>query len=114
VTKASAARAGIAAAAHHERRDEHRDQRDEQRGADDALLGVDGVRQPGVGGPRPPERAQREHAAADPSEGRFVGEQRRDLREREHEDEAEEELPRRNAVLVVDCRRVRNSETPCS
>ena len=92
-------------ARHHERRDEHRDQRDEQRGADDAVLGVDGVRQPGVGRPRPPERGQHEHAAADPGERRVVGEQRRDLREREHEDEVEEELPRRDAVLVLDCRR---------
>jgi hypothetical protein len=89
---------------HYERRDEHRDQRDEQRRADDALLGVDGVRQPGVGRPHPPERGEHEHAAADPCERRVVGEQRRDLREREHEDEVEEELARRNAVLVLDGR----------
>ncbi len=44
-------------------------------------------------------------AAADPGEGRVVREQRRDLREREDEDEVEEELSRRDAVLVVDCRR---------
>jgi hypothetical protein len=35
---------------------EHRDERDEQCGPDEAFLGVDGVRQPGVGGPGPPER----------------------------------------------------------
>jgi hypothetical protein len=57
-----------------ERRDEHRDQRDEQCGADESLLGVDGVRQPGVGRPRPPERPEHEHAAADPGKCRVVGE----------------------------------------
>jgi hypothetical protein len=92
-------------ARHHKRRDEHRDQRDEQRGADDALLGVDVVRQPGVGRPRPPQRGQHEHAAADPGERRVVGQQRRDLREREHEDEVKVELPRRDTVLMVLCRR---------
>jgi hypothetical protein len=89
---------------HHERRNEHRDQRDEQRGAEDALLGVDDVRQPGIGRPRPPERGQYEHPAPDPGERGVVGEQRCDLREREHEDEVEEELLRRDAVLTIDCR----------
>ena len=46
-----------------------------------------------------------EHTAADPGERRVVGEQRRDLREREHEDEVEEQLSRRDAMLVVDCQR---------
>ena len=71
---------------------------------DDTLLGVNGVRQPCVGRPRPPERGEHEYPAADPCERRVVGEQRRDLREREHEDEVEEELPRRDAVLVFDGR----------
>ncbi len=89
---------------HRQCRDEHRDQRHEQRGADEGLLGVDGVRQPGVGGPGPPERREHEHAATDSGERRVSSEQRRDLREREHEDEVEEELSRGDAVLVVDCR----------
>jgi hypothetical protein len=38
-------------------------------------------------------------------ERRVVGEQRRDLGEREHEHEVEEELARGDAVLLVDCRR---------
>ena len=92
-------------AGHGERRDEHRGQRDEQRNTDDALLRVDRIRQPGVGRPRPPERGQHEHAAAEPGERRVVGEQRRDLCEREHEDEVEEELSRRDAVFLFDCRR---------
>jgi hypothetical protein len=89
---------------HRECREEHRDQRDEQCGADEALLGIDGVRQPGVGRPRPPERTQHEHAATDSHERRVVGKQRCYLREREHDDQVEEELSRRDAVLVVDCR----------
>jgi len=88
---------------HHERRDEHRDERDEQCCADEAFFGVDSIRQPGVGRPRPPERAEHEHTAADPGERWVVGEQRRHLREREHEDEVEEELSWRDAVLLVDC-----------
>jgi hypothetical protein len=72
---------------------------------DDALLRIDGVRQPGIGRPRPPERGQHERATADPGERRVVGEQYRDLREREHEDEIEEELARRNSVFVLERRR---------
>jgi len=90
---------------HRERRKKHRNQGDEKCGADEALLGVDGVRQPGVGRPRPPERAEHEHAATDPRERRVVSEQGRHLREREHEDEVEEELSRRDAVLLFDCGR---------
>jgi hypothetical protein len=89
---------------HHERRDEDRGQRDEQRGADDALLGVDDVRQRRIRRPRPPERPQHEHTSTDPGEGRVVGEERCDLREREHEDEVEEKLARRDTVLLVDSR----------
>jgi hypothetical protein len=64
--------------------------------------GIDGVRQPGVGSPRPPERGQDEHAPADPGERRIAGEQRRYLGESEHEDEIEEELERRDAVCMLD------------
>jgi hypothetical protein len=89
---------------HDKRRDEHRDQRDEQRGADYALLGVDGVREPGIGRPCPPQGGQHEHAVSDPGEGGVAGEQRRNLREREHEDEVEEEFSGRDAMLVLDRR----------
>jgi DnaK suppressor protein len=85
---------------HDKRRQEHRDQRDEQRAADDAYFGIDGIRQRRVGRPRPRERGQHEHPTANPGQGRIVGYQRRDLREREHEDQVEEELSRRDAVLV--------------
>ncbi len=87
-----------------ERSDEHRDQRDQQGRADELLLGVDIVREPGVCRPGPPQRGEDEDAPADPGERRVVGEQRRDLREREDEDEIEEELPRGDAVLLVDSR----------
>jgi hypothetical protein len=90
---------------HRERRDEHRDQRNEKGGADEAFLGVDGVRQPGVGRPRLPERAQHEHSATDPRERRLLRQQGRHLRKREHENKVEEELPRRDAVLLHNCRR---------
>ena len=52
----------------------HCGQRDEQCGSDEAFLGIDGVRQPGVGRPWPPKRRQDEHATADPGERRIVGE----------------------------------------
>ena len=88
---------------HRECRDEHRDHRGEQRHADDGLLWVDRARQPRVRAPRPPEHGEHEHAAADPAERRVVGEQRRHLREREHEHEVEEELSRRDVLAY--CRR---------
>jgi hypothetical protein len=59
------------------------DQGDEQRGADDTLLGVDVVHQPGVGRPRPPESGHTSAPRPNPGGRRVVGEQRRDLRERE-------------------------------
>ena len=90
---------------HRERRKKHRDQRDEKRSADETLLGVDRVGQPGVSRPRPPERAEHEHAATDPREGRVVREQGRHLREREHEDQVKEEFSRGDAMLLLDCRR---------
>src|SRR5262249_18320043 len=73
--------------------------------ADESLLGIEIVREPGVARPRPPERGEHEHAVPDPRPGRGVGKERRDLREREDEDEVEEELARRDAVLVVDGQR---------
>jgi hypothetical protein len=85
---------------YHESRDEHRDQRDQQRGSDDADLGIDGVRQGGVRRPRPPERGEDEHAVPDPRERRIVRKQLSHLREREDENEVEEELARRDAVLL--------------
>ena len=41
---------------------EHRRDRGEHRQADGALLGIEGVRQPGVRGPGPPQRAEQQHA----------------------------------------------------
>jgi hypothetical protein len=40
---------------------------------------------------------------ADHGEGGVVSEQHHDLREREHEDEVEEELSWRDAMLLFDC-----------
>ena len=85
---------------HSEGGDQHRAHGREHRQPHGALFGVQRVRQPGVGGPGPPERAQDEHPAQDPAPGRVVGEQARDLRDREDEDEVEEKLERSDALLV--------------
>jgi hypothetical protein len=84
-----------------ERRDEHRAHRREHGEPDDALLGIDRVREPGVCGPGPPERGEHRHPSGEASPGRIVGEKRRDLREREHEHEVEEELEDGDALLAL-------------
>ncbi len=83
-----------------ERRHEHRDHGAEHHDPDLALLGIDGVRQPGVGGPRPPEDAEHDEALREPGPGRVAADQRGDLREREDEDEVEEELERSDTLLA--------------
>ena len=61
------------------------------------LLGVDDARQPRVADPRPPQHAEHEQPLREPLPGRLVGHQRRALGQREHEDEVEEQLERRDA-----------------
>ena len=85
-----------------QRSDEHRRHRNQHRSPYRTDTGIDGVGQPGVGRPRPPERAEDQQAVPEPAPGRIVRQNRRDLREPEDEDEVEEELERRDALLALD------------
>jgi hypothetical protein len=58
-------------------------------------VGIDGVGQPGVGRPRPPERGEDQETVPEPTSRRIIRQNGRDRREREDEDEVEEELERR-------------------
>ena len=80
---------------------EHRRHRGEHRQPDATLVDVHRARQPRVDAPRPPERREHEHPAEDSTPRRVVREQDRDLGDREHEDQVEEELERRDLVLVA-------------
>ena len=80
---------------------EHRRHRGKHRQSDAALVDVQRARQPCVTGPRPPDRRKDEHPVEHSAPSRVVREQARDLRDREHEDEVEEELERRDLVLVA-------------
>ena len=84
-----------------ERGDEHRPHRNQHRPPHRAHTGIDGVRQPGVGRPRPPEHAENQQTMSKPTPRRIVRQPRRDLRQREHEHEIEEELERRYALLTL-------------
>ncbi len=66
-----------------------------------ALLRVDHAREPGVADPGPPQHAEHEQALGDALPGRVVGHQLRALREGEHEDEVEEQLERRDRLLLA-------------
>ena len=81
--------------------DEQRRHRGEDHEPDGVLLGIDDARQPGVADPRPPQHAEHEHALRQALPRRLVGHQRRALRQREHEDEVEEQLQRRDRLLLA-------------
>ena len=89
-------------AGNRQRGDQHRPHRGEHHQPDAALVDVSRARQPGVDAPRPPERRENEHPAEDASPRRVVREQSRDLRDREHEGQVEEELERRDLMLAVE------------
>jgi hypothetical protein len=78
---------------HHRRRSEHCQ-------PDATLVDIDRASEPGVGRPRPPDRRKNERRVQQPMPRRVVREQTRYLRDREHEDEVEEELKRRDLVLT--------------
>ena len=80
---------------------EHRAHRTENRQPYATFVDVRRTRQPGVGNPRPPERGEHEQPAQHPTPRRVMREQARDLRDREHEDQVEEELERRDLMLGV-------------
>ena len=86
---------------HGQRRHEHRHHGAEHDEPDLALFGIDGVRQPGVRRPGPPEDAEHDEAFRESRPGGVAADQRRDLREREDEDEVEEQLEGRDALLAV-------------
>ena len=73
-------------------RDQQRRHRGEHGEPVDVLVRVDGVRQPGVRGPRPPQDDEHEETVAEPSPRRIVRHEARDLGDREDEHEVEEEL----------------------
>jgi hypothetical protein len=79
--------------------DQHRGHGCEHRQSDAALVDVHRARQPGVSLPRPPERRENEHPVEDTTPCRVARKQARDLGEREHEDEVEEQLERGDLML---------------
>ena len=91
----------VAKGARHRQGDaEHRAHRAEHHQPDASLVDIHRARQPRVRAPRPPERRENEHPAEDSTPCRVVREQDRDLCQREHEDQVEEELERCDLVLV--------------
>ncbi len=85
---------------HRERGDQHRAHRAEQRDPGDSVVGVQGVGEPGVAGPRPPDHGQHQHPLAEALPRRVGGHQAGDLGEREYEDEVEEELEWGDPILL--------------
>ena len=85
-----------------ERGDEHRRHRHEHRREHPVLPGVDRVRQPRIGRPRPPERGEDQEPLPEPAPGRIVQQHPRHLREREDEDEVEEQLERSDPMLNLE------------
>jgi hypothetical protein len=86
---------------HGERGDEERGHRREHRDPHRALLGIDDARQPRIAAPRPPQHDQHEQRLEQPFPGRRLGHERGALGQREHEHEVEEELERRDALLLA-------------
>ena len=84
-----------------QRRDEHRRHRSEHRTPYCSLIWIGGVRQPGVGRPRPPERPEDQETVTEAAPGRILRQHRRHLREPEDEDEVEEELERSDPLLAL-------------
>ena len=82
--------------------DQHRGRRGEHDQSNAALFGVEGVRQPGIGGPRPPQRGKQEPAPQQPFPALVRGEEPGHLRDGEDEDEVEEQLERRDPLLALD------------
>ena len=86
---------------HGQRGHEHRSHRNQHRPPDRADIRVDRVRQPGEGRPGPPERSEDQEPVPEPTPCRIIRQQRCHLSEPEDEDEVEEQLERRNPLLVL-------------
>jgi hypothetical protein len=82
-----------------ERRHEERAHHGEHEQPLEALVRGDVVGEPGVGAPGPPQRGQHQQALPEPLPGRVVRHEQGDLGQREDEDQVEEELERRYALL---------------
>ena len=85
-----------------ERHDQHGAGRGEHRQANPTFLGVERVRQPGVGRPRPPQRGQQEGAAQQALRGLVRHHEPGDLGDGEDEDEVEEQFERRDPLLALE------------
>lgn len=85
-----------------ERHNEHRGDRPEHGEPDGSLFRVEGVRQPGVGGPRPPQHAKKHQAPEETTPSRIVGKEPRDLRDGENDNEVEEQLEGRYSSFASD------------
>jgi hypothetical protein len=85
-----------------ERNDEHRGHGAEHGEPDGPLFRVEGVGQPRVRSPRPPQRTKQQQAAEEPTPGRAIGEEPRDLRDREDDDQIEEQLKGRYPLSAFD------------
>ena len=81
--------------------DEERGHRGEERSADCSFLGVDDAREPRVAHPGPPEDPQHQRPAYQPAPGRVGRHQGRALRDGEDEHEVEEQLERRDPLLLA-------------
>src|SRR4029079_11891116 len=77
----------------------------EHRDAHRSLLGIDDARQPRVAAPRPPQHREAEQRLDESRPPQRRRDQRGALRQREHEDEVEEELEGRDALLLAAYRR---------
>jgi len=64
--------------------------------------GLEGVREPGVTRPRPPDRREDQQPATEAAPGEVARHELGDLGDREHDDEVEEQLERRDALLAFD------------
>jgi hypothetical protein len=73
---------------------EHRCRRSQHHEANAVFVGIQCAGQPGVARPCPPDGCEGKRAADDAVPGWIVGEEARDLGDREHEHEVEEELER--------------------
>ena len=86
---------------HAECRYEQRGHRGEDRDPNGPLLRVHDAREPRVPDPTPPKEAQHEHSPREAGPGRVICHQRRALGYRQYEDEVEEELERRDPLVLA-------------
>jgi hypothetical protein len=84
---------------HRQRGDEHRRHRAQQDHPHEPLVGPRGVAEPRVARPREPQRGEDRQPLDEPRPRRVGRHEPAHLRDREHEDQIEEQLERRDALL---------------